>query len=458
MSHRSIVLRVGVRCFIGGMIFFQSLSSWAKVVVEQVGSFPISAANVNVFASSVGWYKGAIYTVNVEPPPSLLNTGINLRTVVRKGVQDRFGIWRWESVVLSDETLDDPYHTQASIAIDKRGFVHVAYNMHNMPWQYAVSAAPGDIGEFVFKGQAISLADRVSVKHLNKTPFPTLGSGSIPGNQITYPAFFTDNNRDLFVTYRFATRPKRPFSDRGFAGGIAKLDVESGAWHALGGTLPVGKEDADLPADTEQAVATAFAYSDRWSVYLIRLDFDAENNMHVSWMWRDGGAGPGVTHPSYAFSDDGGRSFVDNKGRRYSLPVSVNDSSLIVEGGDSRFYNPKTVIRSDSEGRAYVLLSEKGKVRSLTRLDRIPGDWSDPEDMPNSASEFLVDKAGQQWAIAFGPKIFRRDSADKPWEIVYQRDEGFGYPQALLIPERNMMVLYVQNIEKKRVKIYLVAM
>lgn len=175
--------------------------------VKETPAFPVSPSNVNSFATPLAYYQGSIYVVSVEPPLSN-NNGVNLRTVIRKG-SERQGRWQWESAVIDEATLDDMYHTQASIAIDKEGYLHVVYNMHNMPWQYVVSKKPGDITSFDFKGDKISLAEKSTVKHLNKTPFPSIGTAAIPGNQITYPAFFYDRQGEIYLTYRFATKPKR---------------------------------------------------------------------------------------------------------------------------------------------------------------------------------------------------------------------------------------------------------
>ena len=425
--------------------------------VEEIASFGISSANINVFTSSLAWYKGNIYTVNVEPA-EWIDTGINLRTVVRKGKLDSSGKWHWQTHVLDAGTLDDPYHTQASIAIDKKGYVHVAYNMHNMPWQYSVSKLPGDISRFEFKGDAISFIDRMLVQYFNKTPFPSIGTAAIPGNQITYPAFFYDRQGELYVTYRFATRPKRRFVNRGYAGGVARYDAENRIWESMGGLLQVGREDAAVPGDKYPALVRAFAYTDRWSVYSIHLDFDHNNDMHVSWLWRKGGAGSTTSHPSYAYSRDGGEGFLNSNGKPYALPIRVDDADLIVEkGAEKRFY-PKTVIESDKAGLPYILIHGVGQVRALIHLDMETGRWSSPEDLPYGASEFLVDEAGMHWAFATGPVILRRKDRASPWKVLYQAsgDVKFGYPQVLHIPVEDKMLLYTQNIEAGLAKIYMI--
>ena len=57
--------------------------------------------------------------------------------------------------------MQNKYHTQASIGIDKLGHIHVAYNMHNTPWQYSISEYSENIESFIFFGQEVSMAQKL---------------------------------------------------------------------------------------------------------------------------------------------------------------------------------------------------------------------------------------------------------------------------------------------------------
>lgn len=184
--------------------------------VRVLPTFDVAPSNINSFNTPVAYWQGDVYTANVEPGMGM--PGIHLKTVVRKCALGNAASCTWESKVVDDATLDDMYHTQPSIAVDRAGYVHVAYNMHHMPWQYSVSTRPGDISTFNFMGEPITAAQKALVKLANQTPFFSIGKAAIAGNQITYPAFYYDQNRDLYVTYRFATRPKLAFADRAYAG------------------------------------------------------------------------------------------------------------------------------------------------------------------------------------------------------------------------------------------------
>ena len=115
---------------------------------------------------------------------------MDLHTILRQGTQDESGEWQWQTTLIEDRTIYDSWHNAPSVAVDRNGFVHVVYNMHNFPWQYKRSENPHDIDSMLFRGQAVTMAEIERTKFENKTTFPTLGTAEIPGNQITYPAFF----------------------------------------------------------------------------------------------------------------------------------------------------------------------------------------------------------------------------------------------------------------------------
>lgn len=321
--------------------------------------------------------------------------------------------------------------------------------MHNMPWQYAVSEQPGDINSFVFRGDPITTEDRYAVKHLNSIAFSSIGTAAIPGNQITYPAFFVDRNHDLYITYRYATRPKRAWSERGFSGGIAKYDIMSKTWQAIGGPIPVTNEDADLPGGAVSGTTFPFAYKDQWTVYLIRLGFDGNNGMHLSWMWREGGAGMETTYPSYAFSPDGGKSFFRADASQYLLPIDVTSADVVIQAEDfSTFFSP-TSISIDSQGTPWTIMQPIGPLRMMVHFDRSIAKWSKPEPTPFNAKVFMVDGSGQQWAFSPGIRILRRRrEATSEWEIVYS-DIGYCHPSVFTVFEEKVSYIHLQTCDNQ---------
>jgi hypothetical protein len=436
----------------GFFLIFSVSNAESAIKVESYPIIKVDSSSTNLFSTPIAYYNGSIYTINVEPSENSLSTGIDLKTTVRKLITVTSRSSRWQAKVIDNETIADKYHTQASIGIDKHGYLHVAYGMHNMPWQYSVSTAPGSIDSFSFLGGPISYNDKFTVKYLNKTPFPGFGDARIQGNQITYPSFFYDNNGELFLTYRYAIKPKKEFLKRDFAAGIARYDLISKSWISIGGEVKISADDADLFSNNSGIYKT-LATNEYWTVYLPRLAFDSMNAMHVSWLWRFGGAGSDTTHPSYSYSPDL-LDFYNSKGFKYKLPISENLAEWIVPNS-LRKYDALSEIDVDNN-YVYVVVHEQIKTRQLYKLDRKNKTWLLPEDMPFSASVLKVDNKGGQWAFATGLKVFYRPNTKAKWIAVYSDSskEQFSYPKVLSLKNNNIFYVHTQSSDEKKVKIY----
>ena len=154
---------IGIHLLAVSIINAQVLPIHSTIIKD----FETDPSIVNVFSTPITFFGNSIFTVRVEPPQGESNQ-INLRTVISKGIIGPNGQWKWTSYTIENRTLEDKYHTQPSLIVDKKGYIHVAYNMHNMPWQYSISKKPEDISEFVFKGEFIDYDTLRKVKHENK--------------------------------------------------------------------------------------------------------------------------------------------------------------------------------------------------------------------------------------------------------------------------------------------------
>lgn len=424
--------------------------------------FSMAPSNINSFNTPVAYWNGNIYTANVEPGSGMGVPGVNLKTVVRKCALGSATTCTWERKVVDAATLDDIYHTQPSIAVDRAGFVHVAYNMHHMPWQYSVSRRAGDISAFDFLGESLSAAQKSIVKLVNKTPFPSIGNAAIPGNQITYPAFYHDRNLDLYVTYRFAIRPKLAFADRAYAGGIAAYDIDTKKWHSIGGEITVTSNQADLPKDLATTEVKAFAFADGWQALPIRLTFDENNGMHAVWAWRKHEGNSAYTKASYAYSPDKGKTFRKADGSFYELPIAINAT----DAPFTAFGFPKTSLTADADlsvatdlgGQPYFVAVPKGRGSQLTFFRKTKGRWENPENMPLNARRLEIDDDGRQWVFSTGLKVMRRDSGQDIWTKIYEdRDANkYGWPKIYSLPNERLFIVHTLNSQVNKVKIYII--
>jgi len=409
-----------------------------------LADLPVSVAQANTQQTPIDNRNGVVYIANIEPGPHGDIDGINLRTVVRKGTLIEEQDWLWESSVIEDRTIHDQWHTAPSIATDKDGFVHIAYNMHNLPWQYKVSDEPDSIEGFEFRGEKIKQSELENLHFDNQVNFSTLGKADIPGNLITYPAFFKDRQNDLYVTYRFAARPKRPHTERTFSSGIAKYDSKKKSWNSIGSEIDVTRKDRSR-SFWAPSVSVAFASSLGWTSYRPYLVFDSSNRMHANWYWRKGTSGALVTRPCYLVSENQ-IDFYDADGKQYTLPVNPENCGNTATSATKEFYNiGNTAINSKND--VYMVRSPNEEKRQLLHYDTNASQWS-AEESPYSASELFFDSNDNAWAIGSGLKILRKKAGETFWTLLYaNQNKADCLPRVSQNADKTIAYIHTQSCE-----------
>jgi hypothetical protein len=416
-------------------------------VVEVLPDVPVSPQARNLFSTPTGLCGDKLVVASVEEGSRFPN---RLVTVVRLGTPEENGSWRWRRIVLEERTLPDITHTQPSVGIDSRQHVHVAYNMHNMPWQYVRSRTPCSIDDFEFRGTPMTDANLHTAFEENRSPWHDAGSAAIPGNQITYPAFFNDRNGDLYVTYRFAVRPARPWLERGFGGGIARFDAGSQRWAPIGGPVPLTGRDAQ-PATADTA-SHPFTWQPGWSVYHPRLWFDRNNAMYVTWMWREVQAGLETNHPSFAMRPNPQAPFRRADGSPYELPIQLSEAGVIDAFEPDHVFHAGTSITTDDRGAPLVVLeSHDGTPRTLATYDAASKRWR-AEPTPSGAPWVICEDDGSCWAYATGPRVFRRKSRYASWQLVYEQD-GYCDPKPLHVPGSQRRFVHVTRCDWRTARV-----
>ena len=420
-------------------------------VTKILTDLPVSTSQTNVLQSSVDSNGRYLYTANIEPGPNGDSTGVSLRTVLRQGYQRSDNSWEWKSVIVDDRTMHNRWHTAPSVAVDKTGAIHVAYNMHNFPWQYKKSDRAHDITSMEFKGQQISDAELIMADKHNRTRFPTLGSAAIPGNQITYPAFYKDKNDELYISYRFAAAPKRKFSERVMSTGIAVYDTNSRAWTSIGAKH--NHSEGDFKQDTASPdAAISFAGKRGWTSYLPRVVFNKQNDMFVSMFWRDGVAGRQVSMPCVVRSISR-NDVVDMKGGSISLPIQPEQCGNIGVSNSKEFYSIGS-FAIDNEDNPYLLLSPTQGSRFISRYSSVQHRWI-TEEAPHGATEIFFDNDNNMYAIASGITIFKRSSIDADWQKIYSENAAKNcYPKVKTDASGKNAFVHTQSCDEKHVTIY----
>jgi len=387
-----------------------------------------------------------VYIVNIEPGESGDEDGVSLHTIIRRGVEDASGQWSWSEKTLETRTIYDTWHTSPAIGTDRSGYIHVAYNMHNMPWQYTVSDQPDSIGSFTFVGDELSLEDIKVVKFDNRTSFKTMGYAAIPGNQITYPAFYNNTAGDLFVTYRFAAKPARRFEDRTMSGGIARFDNTERTWQSTGGDLNSARKDYDTSWFKKDIEPLAIASQTGWTVYHPRLAFDGDNRAYIAFYWREGVAGETLIKPCLITTTDF-QQFSTLEGEAVNLPMTAQDcSNISTEMASNSEYNTIGSIAAAQGGSLYMIVSPATGDRQLLTFRQ--GEWSS-ESSPDEATEVFVDKGDNLWAMSSGLNVFRRSADSNDWQQVINADDRTAcYPKVTLNDDKSIAYVYSQSCDE----------
>jgi hypothetical protein len=449
MSTRCSLLLGSMVCVIAGCATARDI-----VVHEIVYDIPVSPRAVNISSTPLAVCGQRLVTAVVEEP--LQSDSNRLLTVVHLGERDSEGQWQWQREVIEPRTLPDPYHTQPSVGVDRQGRVHVAYNMHNMPWQYVVSREPCSIDAFDFAGEAVTDAELHAVFEENRTPFPGLGAAAIPGNQVTYPVFSNDRAGNLYVSYRFAVRPARAWLERAFGAGIARFDDESRRWEPVGGLVTLSSLDVVMPPDSTQnsvpdsAQAFPFAWQPGWTSYYPRLWFDPSNDMHVAWTWREGEAGVDASHPSYAVRRNSASAFQRADDSYYSLPITVGTTGTIDALASQRVYAGLT-ITTDYEGAPLIVVQPVNSERLLARFDRSTQRWH-TEASPFGATSVLCEDNGDCWAYASGPRVLLKRRGETRWKMMFEQ-QGYCDPKPLHDVRSQRRFLYITRCDQRSARI-----
>ena len=184
-------------------------------------------------------------------------------------------------------------HNSPALVVDGGGTLHVAWDHHNNPLNYARSTAPG----------SLELGPRA----------PMLGSDE---SSVTYPAFIRLRGGDLLFFYR---------DGRSGRGNLVlnRYSPADSAWTRVHGKL--------IDGEGERSAYPSFHY-------------DRRGSLHLAWVWR---SSPDVAtnHDlAYARSDDDGRTWLSASGAPLPLPLvaATADHALRIPPGSS-LMNPPAV-------------------------------------------------------------------------------------------------------------------
>ena len=163
-------------------------------------------------------------------------------------------------------------HRSISLVVDGAGFVHVAWDHHGNPLNYARSVAPGS---------------------LELGPTQTM-TGMLEG-KVTYPQFFRLANGDILFLYR----------DGGSGRGslvLSRYSTANGKWSLVQPNLIDGEGKR----------------SPYWG-----MTVDKKGALNLAWIWRDSPDVASNHDLCYAHSGDGGNTWARSDGSVLKLPITA---------------------------------------------------------------------------------------------------------------------------------------
>ena len=192
-------------------------------------------------------------------------------------------------------------HNAISIMLDGEGVLHLAWDHHNVGLHYARGVAPGS---------------------LEMVPAAMVGRDE---NRVSYPQFFRLPNGGLLFFYR---------DGRSGQGNLVlnRYDLKAG-WQRVADKLISGEEQRS-------------AY---WQACV-----DAQGTIHLSWVWRESPDVASNHDMAYARSRDGGRTWEDSSGRRYTLPITAASAEYAARIPQRSELINQTTMAADAAGHPYI--------------------------------------------------------------------------------------------------------
>ncbi|MFZ4723894.1 MAG: BNR-4 repeat-containing protein [Paludibacter sp.] len=325
-------------------------------VTSQILDIPtttVHAIDGSAWSSCVGTslLTGNVYWVYLDP---------SLNAVIAK--KTPAGVVTTNIFMTGVQSNDN--HAEMSLGIDNDGYIHLCGGQHNSSPNYYVSTNPEDITSFTFRGNDTSI-------------------GGLEGTEITYQNFFRSNTGTLFVTYRSNIVDDFVTGARAIA--LGRYDTHTKRWTMIGGTnyaVPTTTQCTPVVGGHHNFTAFVWNFSGvgdmtnlpgkcynfaHYQGYQLRVRFDQNNGMHVSYNMADsinpGGADVSrfMTHVFYAFSPDEGVTWKKANGQQFStFPITKAAGDLVYKKYPAGYVYPAVAASQTLTNNSEIMLDKDG--------------------------------------------------------------------------------------------------
>lgn len=208
--------------------------------------------------------------------------------------------WQLKRTTLTGNTADA--HNAISIMVDGDGYLHIAWNHHNIPLNYRKSKTPG----------SLELTE----------PLSMTGDEQL----VTYPEFYRMPSGDMIFLYRNGASGKGDLV-------MNRYTLATSTWQRMHDVLIDGEGERN-------------AY---WQACV-----DAHGTIHLSWVWRETPDVATNHDLAYARSRDGGISWETSRGERYNLPITEATAEYAYRIPQQSELINQTSMTADDHGRPYI--------------------------------------------------------------------------------------------------------
>ena len=220
-------------------------------------------------------------------------------------------------------------HNVISLGLDGAGYLHVSWAQHGVPLRYARSRTP-------YRAD-FEVIDQMVDADLER--------------HVTYPEFRRFSDGDLLFAYRDGSSGNGDLV-------LNRYDVQEGRWERIQSKLIDGQRQRN-------------AY---WQMYM-----DAQDVIHLSWVWRETWNVETNHDLCYAASHDGGQTWQRSDGTPYALPITLETAEVAWEIPQGSELINQTSMTADPQGHPCIATYWRAQGDSIPqyRLVRFDGKaWS----------------------------------------------------------------------------------
>jgi hypothetical protein len=334
---------------------------------------PVAEGYANTSVNAVIFRKHSLFTHNGYQYISFYDA--DGRVVLGKRASES-SEWELHQTNLTGNV--DDAHNSISIAVDGRGYIHLAWDHHNNPLNYAVSLEP----------EGLEMGPKQMPGSLNND------------HSVTYPEFYRMPGGDLIFMYR-----------NGWSGEgsqvVHRFDVDLNEWRMLHEQLIDGKGEVNP----------------YWQTTM-----DEQGTFHLSWTWRRDGGVETNHDMMYARSQDGGETWERSDGTPYQLPITPETAEVALEIPENSRMMNQTSMAADRSGRPYIVnywAPEGSDIPQYHVVYLRDGEWN-VSQVSNRTEPFELSGRGTMAPPISRPQIVTQPFEDRDGAIILFRDEERG--------------------------------